>query len=271
MSRAGIHLPTLAAVGALAAVATNALHESAGHLVTGLLVGATPRFWSSTGVQMSWSGVPLWGYRLAAAGGTGVDLVVGIAALLAAPRCSRGEFPSWPHCFLWLLGSFSTFTAGTYLIVSPLFGFGDWTAFLRGLHPFLVWQVGIPLAGGAVLTLGFQACRHGITPLLGADPTLRRDRARLLTALPWGAAGVVASLAALLSPLGPRWALFAALGSTCGSCFWMLGVPDRLPDPAPGDAGQAPRLPAHPGWIAAGSLAALAFVAILGPGVVLSR
>ncbi|MCA9660638.1 MAG: hypothetical protein KC486_20015, partial [Myxococcales bacterium] len=152
---------------------------------------------------------------------------------------------------------------GGYMMVDPLFGFGDWTAFieLAGL-PWLRWPIiGV---GVGLSVLGLVAGRRLLLPWLGDDPPARRARSRALGLVPYLAGAAIVPLSALLNPYGAKFMATSAL-STFGGCAWLVWIAlDPLTERPEGRRGELRR---SPGWIVAGALAALFLFAVLGPGV----
>jgi hypothetical protein len=108
-----------------------------------------------------------------------------------------------------------------------------------------------------------------LRPLIGSDPATRQARAKGLSKLPYFAGGTLACIAGSLNPAG--WILVAlsaaasTFGGTSGLIWmmeWLRG--DRIPlgsyaEPMPIRRSWA--------WIVSAAALALAFIALLGPGL----
>jgi hypothetical protein len=185
-------IPTIIAIAVVAYAAANFAHEFFGHFLTGAWVGGVPQFISTTDVKGDWSQVSPAGYRLIAMGGGVVNLLLASASfvLLRAKRLS----PTLRY-FLWLFMVVNAFTAGSYMIVSPLFGFGDWNAFVRDLQPALLWRIGIAMVGLGLCLFWLRLSRRELAPFISSTSV---------------AGGIANCLAPLFSPLGIFWAMFVA-------------------------------------------------------------
>ncbi len=203
-TRAGVHLPTVLAIGVVSFAAVTVIHEAGGHGLACLLVDGEALAVSSTELRCDG---PDDGARLAVtAAGSMANILVGLAAMAAAIVLgpARGV---WSYV-LWLFGATNLFHAGKYLLIGPFTGFGDWSSVARNLQPQLVWAVGITVLGYGVNVVGSRLARRSEwQPLAGVEVEERETRMRLLTRLPLAAALVVSLAAGLLSPLQPRYAL----------------------------------------------------------------
>jgi hypothetical protein len=152
------------------------------------------------------------------------------------------------------------FHAGSYLLIGPLFGYGDWSHLIEGLDPALLWQVVVTVAGlGLCLGSLRLVAPARWQPLFGSEPE-GEARLRVVTRVALLTALVVSALAGLLTPLELDWALRAAvLGPLV--LLWMMGVPLGA-----ATAASAP-LPRSWGWLGLGIVCAVLFVGVLGPGV----
>ncbi|HEX4294352.1 MAG TPA: hypothetical protein VHZ29_09470 [Rhizomicrobium sp.] len=166
------------------------------------------------------------------------------------------------RAFLCLGFAFAAFWNFGYLIKSGLTDQGDWAFVIAGLKPLLLWHAAIAVAGVlsywiSIRLLAALLAQH----LASAEPDAQKPLAFTLAA--YIAAAVLASIAALFDPRGVGTILSDALPSSLGAiglplAGWFLqrSNPDlRL------------TASASPAWIVTGAAAAIAFVALLGPGL----
>lgn len=255
---------TILAIGMLALLLSNVVHEGLGHGGTCLLVGGRPLALSSAWFESDMEGVSAWGRRAELAGGTLANLIVGALLMvllrLRQPRSAQAFY------FLWLAGIVNLFQGGGYLLTSPLFGFGDWSEFVRGLEPLWAWKIGLTLLGLLLYSASLWLGARALVPLVAGAGTDARRLARRLCWLPYlVVGGGVFSLAAAFNPHGPAFMLTSALAHL-GGCAWLVWLPEWV---RPGAAAGAPLGPLarHSGWLVAGTLAALVCVLVLGPSV----
>ena len=166
------------------------------------------------------------------------------------------------RAFLCLGFAFAAFWNFGYLIKSGLTDQGDWAFVIAGLTPPLLWRAAIAITGAASYWLSIRLlaallARH----LVSAEPSALTPLA--FTLIAYLAAAALAVIAALFDPRGPGTILHDALPSSLGAvglplAGWFL----QRSNPALRLA-----VPASPAWIIAGAAAAVAFVAVLGPGL----
>lgn len=256
---------TVLAVAVVVYGLAKVVHEALGHGIACALAGGDLVAVSSSWCACEKTGVGVLGRRWIEAAGTLANLGVGLAALsaLLRPWLRSGA----AYLFFWLAAAVNLLVAGGYLMVDPLFGFGDWGDFLAGLEPALPWRLGLTGVGVAVSLGTFFALRPPLERLLGGEERDRRRQARLLCWWPYLAAGgVVLTGAAALNAYGPRYAFTSAL-ATLGGTFLLLWLPVAV-GPAPEPA-VPPRFAVgrSPAWLLAGG-AMLAFLALaFGPGI----
>lgn len=258
---------TIGAIGMVAYLLANLLHEGLGHGGTCLLVGGRPLGLSSAWFDGDLTGVSDWGIRAEKAGGTLANLLFGLgfgAWLRAAKKPSAHLY-----YFLWLAMTVNLLQAGGYLMVSPLAGFGDWKDFVRGLPHGWLWRLGLTALGLAISSAALLAAVRTLEPLLGRQVEQRQRRARWLCWLPYGFAGaLVFSLAALLNPGGKIFLLTSA-AAHLGGTAWLAWLPAWVKGPRAATRDEPLALARHWGWIFAGVGAAVVCIFILGPAVYL--
>jgi hypothetical protein len=252
---------TVAAIAALAFMLSDVLHEGLGHACVALATVA-PQGMIST---VAWSSA--YDSKLVDAGGTLVNLAAaGVFWLLL--RGLRRASPA-TRMFLLLSCAFNLFDGTGYFLFSGVTNFGDWAGVIQGLEPHMLWRVGLIVVGtasywGAVILIGSSFVRD-----LGVA---QNDHARYwrLTVTSYVAAIVVNTLGGLMNPEGVKYVLLsslpASMGANCGLLWMRYYVPKRV---APqGDRAVVSRSWL---WIGTGTVAALAFIFVLGRGIPLHR
>jgi hypothetical protein len=255
-------LPTVVAIALVAYALANVAHEGIGHGGACLLAGSKPLVLSSVHFECDDTALSEGGRRLVAAGGTLVNLLVGLAAALGL-RAWRGG--AHGRFFLWLLATLDLFQAAGYFLFSGIGNIGDWAAVIRGLRPGLAWHAALVLLGGVAYVGVARAAAGWLAPLLGAEQ--RVARARRLAVPSYLAGGLLYCASGLLNPLGPLLLFISAAAASFGGASgllwfheWLRG--DRIPlSPS------AMVLDRQRGWWVAGALTALVFVFVLGPSV----
>ncbi|HWV37891.1 MAG TPA: hypothetical protein VN033_05375 [Vulgatibacter sp.] len=256
---------TILAIAVLAYVGATLAHEAIGHGLACGLAGGELVGYSSSWAECDKAGIGIAGRRFIEAAGTLVNLAVGFGALLAVRL--RKVQGAQVHCFLWLTAAVHLFMGSGYLMVDPLFGFGDWTDFLEGLEPRLAWRLGTSAVGVALYLATFFALRGPLDRMLGGTERARKRQARLLCWLPYlGVGGVILTGAAALNVYGLKFTFTSALATLGGTAmlFWLpLAIDRPESEPTPPAYEIQRSLP----WIGAGSVALLFLFAAFGPGI----
>jgi hypothetical protein len=264
---ASFDVPTILAVGMVVYAVKNVLHEGVGHGGACVLVGCEPQALSSAWFLGSDALVSEWGLRAIKAGGTVANLGLAVALLPVWQSISRSRRTGGALAyFVWLSIVANLLVGGGYMMVDPIGGFGDWSAFLEGLSPELPIRIGIVAIGLSVSLAGLRFGARTIDAFLGAEDRLRR--ARWLCLGPYAVGGIVYPLAAVWNPGGSLFVLTSAL-ATLGGTAWLVWLAFLAKPRAPEDAAPAIPLPRSPGWIVAGLFAAGVTIAVLGPGIAL--
>ena len=204
--------------------------------------------------------------RLVAAGGTLANLVFGALSWGAARAVKHSA--SW-RFFLWLLMTFNLFDAGGYFLFSGIGNFGDWAVVVAGWQPAWAWRVGLIALGVVTYFLWFvPLCLRELRPFLGRDSAIRVRCARRLSLVSYFTSGILSCIAGSLNPVGPLLILVSAAASSFGghsglAWMWTLLQGPRIPS----SELQLPEIERSRGWMIAGVILAVAFIAGLGPGV----
>ena len=252
--------PTVVAIGLFVWVAVSLLHEGVGHGGACVVVGGQPAAISTT--EFRCDNVAGWSYRVVVAAGSTLNLIA--AALgLAALRMITPLAPT-PLYFLWLFICTNLFHAGSYMLIGPFLSYGDWSHFVQGFQPELLWKLLVTALGYGICWLGMRVASLPLwQPLIGSEPEERRARMQWLTRLPFAAALVVSMLAALLSPLRDQGALFTAVLAPA-VLLWLVNLPwwPRAAEPSP----PVPINRSLP-WLVIGVVSSVLFVGVFGPGI----
>jgi hypothetical protein len=148
--------------------------------------------------------------------------------------------------------------------------FGDWAAVIQGLEPHWAWQLGLVVLGVASYYASMVVVGAEMEPFRPKDES--SPRIRRLCWTPYFADGILAGIGGLLNPIGFFYVVASALPSTLGANAGLLSLPSlmrrwrRIHAEEPVDA-----IPHSPAWIAAGAVASLLFIFVLGRGLSWSR
>ncbi len=252
---------TLAAIGGIAYILANVLHEGIGHAGACILTGETPLSVSSVAMECSVDN------RLVIAGGTLVNILAAALFFLLG-RLTGSRHPRWKF-FLWLSMSINLLSGTGYFLFSGIGGFGDWADFIRGLQPSWVWRTGLAVVGALTYALALWLSLHELQPFIGAIGRAAVPRAKRLCWTPYFAGGIVECLAGLLNPQGMFLVVMSAAASTFGGTSGLFWGPYWLPRFG-ASATQALPIRRSAAWITATVVLAAAFIAALGPSLRLS-
>jgi hypothetical protein len=257
---------TVLSIGVVVYVLAKIIHEGLGHGLTCHFSGAAWLGFSSSWNQCDYGSMGVWAVRATKAAGTIANLAFGLGALLVlyARPSSRGT----TFYFLWLMSAVNLLMGAGYLAVDPVFGFGDWTAFLEGLPGAAVWRWVLVATGAGLYALWVVVLLRRLRGLLGGATTSPRADAWRLCLVPYLAAGgALLTIAALFNSEGPIYALTSAL-ATLGGTSALAWMPACVPNgPVASHGARVERsLP----WVVVGALAAIFCLAFLGPGISLS-
>lgn len=252
---------TIVGIALIAYILASVLHEGVGHGGACLATGGKPIMVSTVAMECSADN------RLVTAGGTLVNVVAG-ALFLVLGSMARRTSPRLKF-FLWLSMTVNLFTAAGYFLFSGIGGFGDWAMFIRGFSPQWAWRAGMAVFGAATYLLVGRLSLLELRPLIGSDKKQRFSRAVRLTRVPYFAGGILACVAGALNPDGLILVALSAAASTFGGTsglFWTIDwlKGDRIP---PGAEPEPKPIPRSWGWIVTAGVLAVAFIAVLGPGL----
>jgi hypothetical protein len=251
---------TLAAIGALACVAADMVHEAVGHGTASLLMTDPILSLSTVAIQNASPS------RFVSAAGTTANLIVGVLSLLLLRRV-RKLTPS--VYLLWIFGAFNLFNVG-YLIASAGMNSGDWAAVISGLSPFWLWRCALGLVGIIVYVLSLQWVASFAIDFVNHRQVAIGDSRRLV----WPAyltAGVVLTVASIFNPISPSLILVSGIGASFGlNCGFLFLPPIIARNTTYRGVGEG-RIPFSALWLVASVLICGLFVGILGPGIHFSK
>ncbi len=252
---------TIAAIGVIAYILGNILHEGVGHAGACVITHGKPLLVSAVAMDCSVDN------RLVTAAGTLMNAFAGAVCWVLGRNVGAG----WPRLkyFLWLSMAVNLLTASGYFLFSGIGGFGDWAMFIQGLGPAWAWRSGLAIFGAVTYWLTVRLVLRELAPFLGGQGAQRRKRAARLLMTPYFAGGIVECVAGLFNPQGMFLVAMSAaastFGGTSGLLWGMYWLARELTAREPSSEALAIRK-SWP-WIAAAAAAAIAFIAVLGPGV----
>lgn len=251
---------TVVSIAVLACLVQDVLHEGLGHGVTAWLAGAKTITISTVAMQSEVSS------RWIEMSGTLVNLAAALVLLLAL-RAWSGWRPRTRY-FLVLALAGNLFTATGYFLFSGVTDFGDWAAVIQGLPGHGLWRMALIVGGAGAYWVSMMIVGHQLRAFGAGRVDIRR--VRLLCWTPYAAEGALALLGGLWNPAGLFYVVASALPSTLGANAGLLSLPSILARRPAADEQVGPVSRSMP-WIAAGAVAAIAFIVILGRGLTWTR
>lgn len=261
----GVDFPTVAAA-AMLATAAGLMARQTGHVVVGTLAGGHPTLVTSVGFEGYWSGLRNAGALALSASGSVAHASLAVFGWLVVRRGVRE--PTAVTSVGWIFFAVNAWIPTMYLIATPLVGAGDWMYLLERLPHLGPMRASAAVTGLFIAGQLWRATVESLARVVGNGPSeVRARRARGITRAVWLTGGLVAVAAAVLDPAGPLRAVGVAAAGTFGSTWPILLAARNVPGtPVPG----APlRLERSPAVIVVSAVAALALIALFGPGIVL--
>jgi hypothetical protein len=254
---------TVIAIAVIAYAGVNITHEIIGHCGTAILLGNKCLVISSTYIPRAIEPVA-WKDNVIIAAGSMANWAVGLVCfgILRAWQMARPAL----RYFLWLSMCVNLFLASTYMTAAPVIKFGDSYILIQDLPDQLFWRGALVLAGAAACWLSLWLCRAELGRLIGLGGRAARGVAWELVMPAYVAGGVVTVTSGLFSQLEFKLAQLEAAGGSFGLTAWLLLLPLLIPEP-PMPARHPFIIPRSVGWIVAGALIGLTFIAVLGPGI----
>ena len=247
---------TLAAIGALACIAADMVHEAVGHGTASLLMSDPIQSLSTVAIQNASPS------RFVSAAGTTANLMVGVLSLLLVRRI-RQFTPS--AYFLWVFGAFNLFNVG-YLVASACMNSGDWAAVISGLSPSWLWRCVLGLVGIILYFLSLRWIASLAINFVNHRQITIEDSRRFV----WPAyltAGVVLTVASIFNPISPSLILVSGIGASFGlNCGFLFLPPIIAGNPTYQGVGEG-RIPFSAFWLILSVFISGLFIGILGPGI----
>lgn len=220
---ASIDLITVASIAVVIALLHSFIHEALGHGLASLLLGLHPRQVSTTYLDVSYAGVPVWKSRIVDAAGSSAQLIAALIGfvLMGSVQKSKANL----RFFLWLFTYCNIFAAGGYLMVPTLLGFGDWESFVQGLPSPMLWKLGLEILGLIISCAGLYLGLRGLDGFSGrtvGGPGSRRRRRAGLIYTSYLTIGIVGTVAAIFNPLSPQLVFVSGAAATFGGNAFML-------------------------------------------------
>lgn len=226
------------------------LHEGVGHGVMSWLRGGVPVELTSNHLHS------LHEDRWIAAGGTLVNLVAGILALIGS-YAARAQANL--RYFLWLLATYNLFSGAGYFLFSGVFGFGDWQQVLEGLPHYAALRTAMAITGlGLYVFFAWLLARA----VWAFCPT--RSSYNAVGRVAYLAGCCFNCLAGAFDPMGIRLLLISTIPAAFGGSSGMLWLDDFLPRPLPAVPLIIERRRAW--WIFA-TIFGVAYILVVGRGI----
>jgi hypothetical protein len=266
IKQSGPPLPDLVTVVAIALVAyaaSNVLHEAFGHGVACVALGGKPLVLSSVHFECDEQTMSALALRGVEAAGTVVNFIAGALGLIAFKATNPRQKPHMAY-FLWLLTTLNLLMGAGYFLFSGVGNVGDWAAVARGTMPPTVWRPALAVFGGALYFLLARQSAHWLRSLVGNDERMM-VRGRRLTMPAYFAGGLLFCLSGLFNPVGPVLIAISAAAASLGGASGLLWLTRFMRGSK--QSAEPAALDRSVSWIVAGCVAALIFIAILGPGI----
>jgi hypothetical protein len=249
-------LLTVSAIGALACVAADIVHEALGHGTAAWLTGDRILSLSTVAIQNATAS------RFVSAAGTSANCIVGTLSLLAARRVRR--LTSWAY-FLWIFGAYNVMNSG-YLVTSAVLNSGDWANVIAGLSPPWLWRCVLGIAGATLYVLAIRFAAMPMADLVNRGEVAITNLQRLI--LPaYLAGGTVMTIASVFNPISPSLILMSGVGASFGLNAGLLFLPNMV---VANECHQTPvtcPMPFSPFWFTLGIFVSGLFIGVLGPGI----
>jgi len=158
------------------------------------------------------------------------------------------------------------FLASSYLIGSPLLGFGDWNSLVSNLPLSVLWRIILSLIGIGFSYWGVKISINALVFRFRWAENNSDNWIKLLSRVPPFTVGIIAIIMGLISPLDIKWSMPLAVLSFV-ALLWMFNLfawkelshdENHLP---------AASLKRNLFWLASGAISFIFLVGILAPGI----
>jgi len=259
-------LVTVASLAVLAYAAANVLHEALGHGGACLLAGGTPIRLTSVSFECSTAGLGPGASRLVAAGGSIVNLLVGVLAALTYDRATASS--TGARFFLWLFATINLLQAFGYLMFSGLGRIGDWAVVMAPVEPAWAWRVGLSIAGFLLYWLTTKRAFDALGRFIGGRPSDRFLIGKRLALTSYAIGAALYLLSGMLNPGGVLLLAVSAAAASLGGTSGLAWGPQLMRRHPSREGGDVPaRILRNTTVVAAAGIVALVFIFVLGPGV----
>jgi hypothetical protein len=247
---------TLAAMGALACIAADMVHEAVGHGTASLMMSDPILSLSTVAIQNASPS------RFVSAAGTIANLTVGVLSLLLLRRIRQLTPSSY---FLWVFGAFNLFNVG-YLVASACMDSGDWAAVISGLSPSWLWRCVLGLVGIIFYAFSLQWIASFAIDFVNHRQVAIGDSRRLVWPA-YLAAGVVLTVASIFNPISPSLILVSGIGASFGlNCGFLFLPPIIVRNATYHGVGEA-RITFNALWLIVSVFICGLFIGVLGTGI----
>jgi hypothetical protein len=258
-----IDIPTLVAISVVAYALVIIGHEVIGHGGACLLVGGELRAVTSTDLYCKFTNVVEWKYKFMVAGGPLANL---FSMIVSLALIYKRKFNLHTAYFLWVFLNLNLFLASSYLIGSPLLGFGDWNSLVSDLPLSIVWRIILSLIG---IRFSFWGIKISINALMFRFRWAENNSdnwIKLLSRVPPFTVGIVAIIMGFVSPLDIKWSMPLAVLSFV-ALLWMFNLHAwELPSITENHLPEI-SLKHNSFWLAIGAIAFIFLISMLAPGI----
>jgi hypothetical protein len=245
--------PTIVSMAVIASGLAVLLHEGLGHGVTAWLRGDIVTDLTSNHLS---SEIP---DRLVDAGGTIVNCIVGLIALLAMHFVAKRPNTRY---FLWLLAALNLLPAAGYFMLSGVFDFGDWAEVIRDWPHSTALHICMALIGAAATLLFVRLLAVAIQPFAPNG-----NGFNTVSRLPYYAAGIFSCLAGALDPLGLKLLLISTIPAAFGGSSGLLWADSFIPKTSADSSEPKEIIQKQPAWWFAATILGIAYIWFLGRGI----
>jgi hypothetical protein len=241
---------TIVSMAVVASALATLLHEGVGHGLTAWLRGDIPTELTSNHLSS------LRPDRWVDAGGTLVNLLVGVGSLLASRVA--GDRANVRY-FFWIFAALNLLHGAGYFLFSGISGFGDWNEVIRGLPHQVALRIGMTVFGAVMYVLTVWLLAVQVRPFV-----TDRQTYNTVGRLPYYAAGLFGCAAGAFDPLGLKLLLVSTIPGAFGGPSGLLWADSLLPRTR---AGRNLLVRREIAWWIAAVILGSAYIAVIGRGI----